>query len=84
MISSDQYARLADILERDPAELREWEGQSFRNDLGLDSLELFELVLRIEIAFEVLLPEDLLAQIDSLDDVMACLQNIERNYASES
>ena len=49
-------AAVADVLERDPDEIEH--GLQFREDLDIDSLGVFELVLELEEAFDLELPEE--------------------------
>lgn len=50
---------------------------SFKDDLGADSLDLFELVMALEEEFEVEIPTDDLEQIKTLGDVEAYIQKLQ-------
>ena len=47
---------------------------SFKDDLGADSLDLFELVMAFEEAFEVEIPSEDLEQIQTVGDVVKYLE----------
>ena len=49
------------------------EETSFKEDLGADSLDLFEMVMAFEEAFEVEIPSEDLEQIQTVGDVVKCL-----------
>lgn len=46
---------------------------SFKDDLGVDSLDFFELVMALEEEFDVEMPSEELANIATVGDVMAYL-----------
>lgn len=48
---------------------------NFKDDWGLDSLELVEFVARIEQAFKILIPDNDLPQLISLDAAAAYLRS---------
>ena len=50
------------------------DGDSFRDDWGLDSLELVEFVARIEQTFRIMIPDQDLQELHSLDATAAYLQ----------
>ena len=47
---------------------------SFKDDLGADSLDLFELVMALEDEFDVEIPADDLADINTVNDVVEYLK----------
>ncbi|MCM1550820.1 MAG: acyl carrier protein [Clostridium sp.] len=49
---------------------------SFKNDLDADSLDLFELVMAIEDAFNVEIPADDVAELDTVEDVIEYLKGL--------
>ena len=51
------------------------EKSSIKEDLGADSLDLFELVLALEEAFEVEIPTEDLEQISTVQDVLSYITN---------
>lgn len=46
------------------------EGSSFKDDLGADSLDLFELVMALEEEYEIEIPTEDLEQIATVGDVI--------------
>lgn len=50
------------------------EATSFKEDLGADSLDLFEMVMAFEEAFEVEIPSEDLEQIQTVGDVVKYLE----------
>ena len=48
---------------------------SFKEDLGADSLDLFEMVMALEEEFEVEIPTEYLENIKTIGDVEAYLQS---------
>ena len=46
------------------------EGSSFKDDLGADSLDLFELVMALEDEYEIEIPTEDLEQIATVGDVI--------------
>lgn len=48
---------------------------SFKNDLGADSLDLFELVMALEEEFDVEIPSEDLTSIATVEDVVNYLKN---------
>lgn len=51
------------------------EASSFKNDLGADSLDLFELVMALEEEFGVEIPTEDLEKIDTVGDVIAYIES---------
>ena len=49
---------------------------SFKDDLGADSLDLFELVMALEEEYNVEIPSDDLAALDTVEDVMEFLKGL--------
>ena len=50
------------------------EATSFKDDLGADSLDLFEVVMAFEEEFDVEIPSEDLEQIDTVGDVVKYLE----------
>ena len=48
---------------------------SFKDDLGADSLDLFELVMALEEEYEVEIPSEDLANINTVEDVVNFLKD---------
>ncbi|MDO4166353.1 MAG: acyl carrier protein [Eubacteriales bacterium] len=60
---------IAEVLSLEPEEItRE---MTFVDDLGADSLEVFQIVMGIEDAFDVILEEDVVNQIKTVEDAFA-------------
>ena len=51
------------------------EASSFKEDLGADSLDLFELVMALEDEYSVEIPAEDLEQLTTVGDVMNYLKN---------
>ncbi|MBO7374486.1 MAG: acyl carrier protein [Lachnospiraceae bacterium] len=51
------------------------EDTSFKDDLGADSLDLFELVMAFEEEFGIEMPQDDLENIETVGDVIKRLKN---------
>lgn len=51
------------------------ETTSFKDDLGADSLDLFELVMALEEKYEVEMPSEELAELTTVGAVMEYLKN---------
>ena len=51
------------------------ETTSFKEDLGADSLDLFEMVMAFEEAFEVEIPAEALEQITTVGDVVKYIES---------
>jgi acyl carrier protein len=51
------------------------EKTSFKEDLGIDSLDLFELVMALEEEFDVEIPSESLEQMTTVGDVMKYLED---------
>lgn len=51
------------------------ETTSFKDDLGADSLDLFELVMALEEKYEVEIPSEELAELTTVEAVMEYLKN---------
>lgn len=49
---------------------------SFKDDLDADSLDLFELVMAIEDAFNVEIPADDVSDLNTVEDVMEYLKSL--------
>lgn len=63
---------IADQLSVDAATITE--ESSFKDDLGADSLDLFELVMALEDAYSVEIPAEDLQQLLTVGDVMKYLK----------
>ena len=64
---------IADVLNVDPNEVTM--ETTFTDDLGADSLDLFELVMALEEKYEVEIPSEELAELTTVGAVMEYLKN---------
>ena len=48
---------------------------SFKNDLGADSLDLFEMVMEIEDQFDIEIPTEELENMDTVEDIIKHLKS---------
>lgn len=48
---------------------------SFKNDLNIDSLDLFEMVMTLEEEFDVEIPSEELEKIDTVGDLINYIEN---------
>lgn len=48
---------------------------SFKNDLNIDSLDLFEMVMTLEEEFDVEIPSEDLEKIDTVGDLINYIEN---------
>lgn len=48
---------------------------SFKNDLNIDSLDLFEMVMTLEEEFDVEIPSEDLENIDTVGDLIQYIEN---------
>lgn len=64
---------IAEQLCIDESELNE--ETNFKDDLGADSLDLFELVLAIEDEYDIEIPDEEAQKIETLGDVINYLNN---------
>ena len=51
------------------------EASSFKDDLGADSLDLFEMVMAFEEAFEIEIPSEDLEEIKTVGDVVSYVES---------
>ena len=64
---------IAEVLNVDASEVMP--GTTFTEDLGADSLDLFELVMALEEKYEVEIPSEELAELTTVGAVMEYLKN---------
>lgn len=60
---------IAEVLSREPEEITK--ELTFVDDLGADSLEVFQIIMGIEDAFDVILDEDVVNQVKTVGDALA-------------
>lgn len=63
---------IAEVLSMDPEEITR--KKKFVDDLGADSLEVFQIIMGIEDAFDVILEEDAVDQVDTVEDAFALIK----------
>ena len=68
MITDDIVRGLSQALNTSPTDISL--DLSLRRDLILDSLQLYEMVINLEEAYEIRLPDELLDEIDTVEDVV--------------
>ena len=64
---------IADVLNVDPNEITT--ETTFTEDLGADSLDVFQIVMGIEEAFEIEIPADQAEQITTVGEAVALIRN---------
>lgn len=64
---------IADVLNVDPNEITL--ETTFTEDLGADSLDVFQIVMGIEEAFEIEIPADKAEQIATVGEAVALIRN---------
>ena len=63
---------IADVLNMDPDDIRE--DMTFVDDLGADSLDLFELVMALEDEYNIEIPAEELTELATVGDVIEYLK----------
>ncbi|MBD5514858.1 MAG: acyl carrier protein [Lachnospiraceae bacterium] len=64
---------IADVLNVDPNEITA--ETTFTEDLGADSLDVFQIIMGIEEAFEIEIPADKVEQIATVGEAVALIRN---------
>ena len=64
---------IADILNVDPNEVTE--ETTFTEDLGADSLDVYQIVLKIEEAFEIEIPAETIKEISTVGEAVLVIRN---------
>ncbi len=64
---------IADVLNIDEKEIKE--DSSFENDLGADSLDVFQIIMGIEDEFDIEIPNDAAEQIVTVGDAVEQIKN---------
>lgn len=49
---------------------------SFKNDLHLDSIDLFQIVMEVEDTFNIKVDNDKLLKINTVKDALDCVENV--------
>ena len=63
---------IAEILLMDPEEITH--KKQFVDDLGADSLELFQIIMGIEDTFDVILEDDVVNKVKTVEDAFALIK----------
>lgn len=63
---------IAEILVLDPEEITR--KKKFVDDLGADSLEVFQIIIGIEDTFDVILEEDVVGKVKTVEDAYALIK----------
>ena len=74
MIFDDIVKELSQALNISPTDITA--DLSLRNDMIIDSLQLYEVVINLEEAYNIRLPDELLDEIDTIDDVVELVYNL--------
>ena len=64
---------IADVMNIDEKEIKE--DSSFENDLGADSLDVFQIIMGIEDEFDIQIPDDAAESIVTVNDAVVQIQN---------
>ena len=64
---------IADILNVDPNEVTE--ETTFSEDLGADSLDVYQIVMKIEEAFEIEIPAEAVKEISTVGEAVMLIRN---------
>ncbi|MCI8378149.1 MAG: acyl carrier protein [Lachnospiraceae bacterium] len=62
---------IAEVLSIEPEEVRP--EMSFVDDLGADSLEVFQIIMGIEDSFDVVIDEDAIASIQTVEQALQAI-----------
>lgn len=64
---------IAEVLSVDPNEVTE--ETTFTEDLGADSLDVYQIIMKIEEAFEIEIPADKAEQISTVGEAVELIKN---------
>ena len=64
---------IADILSVDPNEVTE--ETTYTEDLGADSLDVYQIVMKIEEAFEIEIPAEAIQEISTVGEAVELIRN---------
>lgn len=62
---------ISEVLSIEPEEVRM--EMSFTDDLGADSLEIYQIMMGIEEVFDVVIDEDLIEQIETVEQALQAI-----------
>lgn len=63
---------IAEVLSIDPEDITG--KMAFVDDLGADSLEIFQIIMGIEDVFDVILEEDVVSQVKTVEEAFALIK----------
>lgn len=63
---------IAEVLSMDPEEITR--KKKFVDDLGADSLEIFQIIMGIEDTFDVILEEEVVGKVKTVEDAFALIK----------
>ena len=64
---------IAEVLSVDPDEVTE--ETTFMEDLGADSLDVYQIIMKIEETFEIVIPPDQAEQITTVGEAVELIRN---------
>ncbi len=64
---------IAEVLSVDPDEVTE--ETTFMEDLGADSLDVYQIIMKIEETFEIVIPPDQAEQITTVGEAVELIKN---------
>ena len=64
---------IAEVLNVDPEEVTE--ETTFTEDLGADSLDVYQIIMKIEETFEIVIPPDQAEQITTVGEAVELIKN---------
>lgn len=65
---------IAEVLNVDASEVMP--GSTFTEDLGADSLDLYQIILRVEDAFDIEIPQEVAEKIVTVADAIDLIQRV--------
>ena len=75
-LEQDLAALVAEVIERDEAEILEKRSANYFSDLGLDSLLALEILVSIEKKYKISIPEERLVDITSFDATLDLVKQV--------
>lgn len=64
---------IAEVLSVDPDEVTE--ETTFTEDLGADSLDIYQIIMKIEETFEIVIPPDQAEQVTTVGEAVELIRN---------
>lgn len=68
---------VSEVMKVDPNELKN--DTTFIDDLGADSLDVFRIIMNMEEQFQIVIPRDVIYDIQTLDDAYSLIKNNKRH-----